>query len=84
MELEAGSKMCVYESLYHLPEGIQESYTLGVHGHFGYEDQDSPLKFLWDLPRLPHVMDDIHQAHPALHPGGSLSSPQDMPPVATV
>ena len=42
MELETGSYTGVYERLYHLTEGLHDSYAPGVHGPFGYKEQDSP------------------------------------------
>ena len=85
MELETGYNKSVYERFYHLPESLQESYEPGFCGPFGYEDQDSPPQILWDLPRLPHVLDDVHQAHLDIRlGGGSLISHQGMPPVSTV
>ena len=69
MELETVSCTCVYERLYHHTEGIQESYVPGVHVPFGYDYQDSPLQLLWYISHLPHVMDDVYQANPALRLG---------------
>ena len=72
MELDTGSYTSVCECLYHLPEDLKDPYALGVCGPFGYEDRDSPPQLLWDIPFFPHVLDNFHQAHPALRLRGGV------------
>ena len=84
MNIDTCTYIVVYERLCHLPEGLQQAYAPGVYVPFGYEDQVGPPQLLWDLPRLPHVLNDVQQAHLEIYPRGSSSSLHGMPPVGTV
>ena len=70
MELDAGPEEGIDYGLHDPPKHLQEAYPPGVCVNLGYQDQDGPPQFPWDIPRSPHVLDYLHKLHPPSRFGG--------------